>query len=135
MFNRFKNMNKPAEAVDVNAVSRISEGTSVTGELSSSSDIRIDGTVKGKMFSEGRIVVGENAFIEGEIFCNDLDLWGRVKGEIYVKDILSLKNTASVEGALHVRRIQVEMGASINGTCKMITDEDFSKPSEVEELA
>ena len=130
------------QQLDVNAISRISEGTTIQGEYSSLTDIRVDGTVTGRMFSSGRIVVGEKAVIEGSLFCSDLDLWGSVKGEIYVKNLLSLKNPATVEGNLHVRRLQVEVGASLNGTCKMITEEEFdetveklvSEPVKVENL-
>ena len=130
------------QQLDVNAISRISEGTTIQGEYSSLTDIRVDGTVTGRMFSSGRIVVGEKAVIEGSLFCSDLDLWGSVKGEIYVKNLLSLKNPAAVEGNLHVRRLQVEVGASLNGTCKMITEEEFdetveklvSEPVKVENL-
>ena len=133
-------MSKIAEIIDVNSVSRISEGTSVTGEIKSFNDIRVDGQVKGKMYSEGRIVVGEHASIEGTLLCSNLDLWGKINGDIYVKELLSLKGTSSVTGNLHVRKLQVEMGAELNGTCKMISEEDFdaclgnlvSKPAQVE---
>ncbi|MBR5906370.1 MAG: polymer-forming cytoskeletal protein [Bacteroidales bacterium] len=133
-------MGKLAEIVDVNSVSRISEGTSVTGEIKSSNDIRIDGKVDGKLYSEGRIVVGEHAVIVGTLLCGNLDLWGKIEGDVYVKDVLSLKGTSSITGNLHVRRLQVEMGAELNGTCKMISEEDFdaclgnlvSKPAQVE---
>ena len=130
------------QQLDVNAISRISEGTNVQGDFSSMTDIRVDGTVNGKMFSSGRIVVGEKAQIEGSLFCSDLDLWGVVKGDIYVKSLLSLKSSATVEGNLHVRRLQVEVGAALNGTCNMITEEQFdetvtkliSEPVKVEDL-
>ena len=130
------------QQLDVNSISRISEGTNVQGDFSSMTDIRVDGTVNGKMFSSGRIVVGEKAKIEGSLFCSDLDLWGVVKGDIYVKSLLSLKSSAAVEGNLHVRRLQVEVGAALNGTCNMITEEQFdetvskliSEPVKVEDL-
>ena len=133
-------MTKIAEIVEVNSVSRISEGTSVTGEIKSSNDIRIDGRVNGEIFSEGRIVVGEHACIEGRMLCTNLDLWGKMEGDVFVKELLSLKSTSSVTGNLHVRKLQVEMGASLNGSCKMISEEDFeaslgklaSKPAQVE---
>lgn len=134
------NMSKVSEIVDVNAVSRLSEGTSVVGEVNSSGDIRVDGHVKGKMYSEGRIVVGEHASIEGTLLCSNLDLWGKIEGDIYVKELLSLKGTSVVTGNLHVRKLQVEIGAELNGTCKMISEEDFdaslgklvSQPAKVE---
>ena len=140
LFNRFKNTSRSPEPADVNAVCRISEGTSVKGEINSRNDLRIDGEVDGKIISEGRVVVGEKAFIKGAILCNDLDLWGAVDGDIFVKQLLSVKSTASVSGNIHVRKLQVEIGAAINGTCKMISDSDFeesagtapSQPAEVE---
>lgn len=115
------------QQLDVNSISRISEGTAVKGELSSLTDIRIDGSLEGKIYSSGRIVVGEKASIDGSIFCSDLDLWGKVTGDIYVQNLLSLKSSASVEGNLHVRKLQVEMGAELNGTCKMITEAEFDQ--------
>ena len=30
-----------------------------------------------------------------------------------------------MNGNIHVRRIQVEMGAQINGTCNMISEDDY----------
>ena len=125
MFNKIKSMTKIAESVDVNSVSRISDGTTVKGEISSLSDIRVDGSVEGRLYSEGRIVVGENAVIKGTVLCGDLDLWGAVEGEIYVRNLLSLKGTSSVLGDIHVKKLQVEIGASVNGSCKMITEADF----------
>ena len=133
-------MSKLAEIVDVNSVSRISEGTSITGEIKSSHDIRVDGNIKGKLYSEGRIVVGEHAVINGTLLCGNLDLWGKIEGDVYVKELLSLKGTSSITGNLHIRKLQVEMGAELNGSCKMISEEDFdaclgdlvSKPAQVE---
>ena len=115
------------QQVDVNAVSRISEGTTVKGEFTSLTDVRVDGNVNGKIYSAGRIVVGEGAVIEGVILCSDLDLWGKVKGDVFVKNLLSVKNGAAVDGNLSIRRLEVEIGAAINGTCKMISEEDFDK--------
>ena len=118
--------NKPAnQVVDANNVSHISSGTVIKGEVSSLSDIRIDGTVQGKIYSQGRVVVGEEASIAGTLACSNVDFWGKIEGDIYVKDTFSLKGTAAVNGNIHVRRLQVEMGARINGTCSMISEEDY----------
>lgn len=124
-----KDMARPAAepAVSPGDISRISEGTVVRGDMSSTGDIRVDGRVEGKLMSEGRVVVGETATIEGSILCNDLDFWGKIEGDLYVKNLLTLKNTSIVNGNIHVRKIQVEMGSQINGTCRMISEEDFTE--------
>lgn len=121
-------MQKTTEpVVNVNDITRIANGASIKGDLSSSSDIRIDGNIDGKVYSGGRIVVGETANISGALMCANLDLWGKVKGEIYVKDTVSIKNTSVVNGNLHVRKLQVEIGAQINGSCQMITEQEYDR--------
>lgn len=111
----------------VNSVSRISSGTKISGELFSTNDLRIDGCFSGKIFSRGRIVVGESAEVSGELLCSNADIWGKMKGDIYVKDTLSMKNGAKVDGNLNINKIVVELGVAFNGTCRMITTEEFDK--------
>ena len=79
-------MAKIEQTVNVNSVSRISAGTYFKGEVSSPYDMRIDGEFDGKLYSKGRVVVGETAKVGGEILCDNVDLWGSVKGELHVKD-------------------------------------------------
>ena len=82
----------------------------------SSTDIRVDGAINGKVHSEGKVVVGETAKLSGSLMCKNLDFWGKMEGDIYVKDTLSLKSLAVINGNLHVRKLQVELGAQINRT-------------------
>ncbi len=125
-------MAKTETMLNVNTVSRISPGTIIKGEIISPSDIRIDGTFEGKLQSKGRIVIGESAVIKGDIICSDIDLWGKVEGNLFVKDTLALKEGCSVDGNLHVRRLSVELGATFNGNCRTITEADFDKFSGVQ---
>ena len=113
--------------VNVNEVSRISTGTKVKGEISSSNDIRIDGTFEGKIQSKGRVVVGEKALIKGDIICSNVDFWGTMEGNFFVKDTLSLKSSSKVKGDLHIKRLQVELDAKFDGTCQMITESEFDR--------
>lgn len=122
-------------AVNVNSVSRISAGTVIKGEIVSPYDIRIDGTFEGKVQSNGRVVAGENAVIKGDIICENVDLWGKVEGNIFVKDTLSLKEGCSVTGGLNVRRLSVELGATLNGNCRMISESEFNKVAGIETKA
>lgn len=120
-------MAKVDPVVNVNSISRISAGTVIKGEISSPYDIRIDGTFEGKVQSKGRVVIGESALIKGDIVCENIDLWGRVEGNVFVKDTLALKEGCHVNGNLHIRKLSVELGATFNGGCKMITEADFDK--------
>ena len=111
-----------------NAVSRIAEGMSITkGEIVSTHDIRFDGNFDGKITSKGRIVIGESATLKGEIICANLDVWGVYEGVSYVQDTLSLKKGGSYSGEINTGKFVVEIGSKLDGTTKMISDEDFQK--------
>lgn len=125
-------MAKTEPVVNVNSISRISAGTVIKGEILSPTDIRIDGTFEGRVQSKGRVVVGESAIIKGDLVCENVDLWGKVEGNLFVKDTLSLKEGCVVDGNLHIRRLAVELGATFNGNCKTITEAEFNKLAGVE---
>ena len=124
-------MAKSEPTVNVNSISRISAGTVIKGEIVSPYDIRIDGTFEGKVQTKGRVVIGETALIKGDVICENIDLWGKMQGNLYVKDTLSLMEGCSMDGNLHVRRLAVELGSTFNGNCRMITEAEFNKLSGV----
>ena len=120
-------MAKIEQAANVNLVSRISSGTYFKGEIISPNDFRIDGKFDGSIISEGKVVVGEGAEVNAKIVCVNADVWGKTKGSFTVKDIMAIKSDCSVEGELKVRKLIVELGAAFNGTCKMITEQEYDK--------
>ena len=125
-------MAKSEPNLNVNSISRISAGTVIKGEVISPSDIRIDGTFEGKVQTKGRVVVGETAVVKGDIICENIDLWGKVNGNVFVKDTLALMDGCHVDGNLNVKRLSVELGATFNGNCRMITDGEFNKVAGIE---
>ena len=44
-----------------NAVNLLCEGTVIVGDIKTKNDIRIDGIIKGKIITSGRLVVGNTA--------------------------------------------------------------------------
>ncbi len=115
------------ETVNVNNISRISVGTDCSGTVHSKYDLRIDGSFEGELHSKGRIVVGETAVIKGDIVCENIDLWGKIEGRVYVKDTLGMKAGCSLTGSIFTRRFMVELGSEFNGTCKMIAEDEYDK--------
>ena len=120
-------MAKSEPTVNVNSISRISAGTVIKGEIQSPYDIRIDGTFEGKVQTKGRVVIGETASIKGDVICENIDLGGKMEGNLYAKNTLSLMEGCSMDGNLHVRRLSVELGSTFNGNCRMITEAEFNK--------
>jgi cytoskeletal protein CcmA (bactofilin family) len=98
------------------APSIISADLIVTGTLTSTGDIQIDGRVEGDVHSAG-LVIGDKAFINGEILAEEVTIRGRVTGSIRARKVL-LCSTSHVEGNILHEAFAVETGAFFEGNCR-----------------
>jgi len=98
------------------APSIISADLIVNGTLTSTGDIQIDGRVEGDVNSAG-LVIGEKAFIHGEVLAEDVTVRGRVQGGIRARKVL-LAATCHVEGNILHEAFAVETGAFFEGNCR-----------------
>ncbi|MCX6316767.1 MAG: polymer-forming cytoskeletal protein [Bacteroidetes bacterium] len=97
----------------------ISAGTTLKGDISSNSDLRIDGTVIGNIKSSSKIIIGSTGVVEGDISVNQADIAGTVTGSIRSKELLQLRGQCVVKGNLYAGKLQVEPSATFNGQVHM----------------
>lgn len=114
-------MAKIIEQEELGGINIIAPGTTMNGDIITSGDCRVDGTVKGNISSNAKIIVGKNGSVEGEVKCKSIDIEGFVKANINATDLLSLKSTANLSGNIHVGKISIEPGANFVGSCTMQT--------------
>ena len=112
-------MAKGPETTNTATINLIGVGTSITGDILSDGDIRIDGVLKGNIKIKGKVVIGETGSIHGEIDCKNSDVSGSIKGKIIVAELLSLKSTSSMEGDITANKLAIEPGAKFSGNCNM----------------
>jgi cytoskeletal protein CcmA (bactofilin family) len=112
-----KNMAGPTNSPD--QLNRIVEGTSITGDIKTESNFRLDGYLKGTLDSTGKVVIGQSGKIEGEVTCSNADIEGEIVGNIKVDGVLILKSTAKITGNITAGKIGIENGAEFNGNCNM----------------
>jgi cytoskeletal protein CcmA (bactofilin family) len=108
-----------AEETAAAANSILGAGTTITGNIETSGDLRIDGTLKGDIISSAKLLIGPNGVVEGNINCRLADIMGQIIGNIHVKDLLQLKGKGLVTGDIHTTKLFIEETASFNGQCKM----------------
>ncbi len=106
-----------------NSVNLLCEGTIIIGDIKTKSDIRIDGIVKGKMITSGRLIIGNTAKVEGNIDCANIDIHGVVLGDILASGTVSLKKLSKVIGNISAAVLSIEPGSVFNGNCKMLKQE------------
>lgn len=105
--------------INTPSINLIGAGTVINGEVKSSGDIRVDGTVIGTVNSKGKVVIGSTGNIEGEVFCQNADVSGTIKGNITVSEILSLKASSNLIGDIVTNKLSIEPGANFSGSCSM----------------
>ena len=109
---------------NIGAVNLVASSTKIVGDIQTESDIRIDGSHKGNLTTSGRLIIGPNGNLNGEIICKTAEIEGVLEGKIQVKELLSLKSTSNLKGEVITGQLMIEPGAIFSGNCKM------SKPAE-----
>ena len=105
-----------------NTINLIGAGTKIKGDVESSGDIRIDGTLTGNLSTKGKVVIGTTGLIKGEVYCKNSDVEGKIDGKINVNELLSLKATSTILGDIAAKRLAIEPGAKFTGTCNMTSE-------------
>lgn len=98
------------------APSIISTDLTINGTLTSTGDVQIDGRVEGDVNSAG-LVIGDKAFIHGDVTAEEVTVRGRVQGAIRARKVL-LAATCHVEGNILHEAFAVETGAYFEGNCR-----------------
>lgn len=97
----------------------IAKGTDSEGTLRCDNDLRIDGTLKGKLICKAKLIVGPTGSIEGEVQCQNAVIEGKFKGNLKVTELLNVRETADVEGEITTNKLLVQSGARFSVSCKM----------------
>ena len=118
MFNK-NSKTENETAMPSGGASLIGTGTTITGDIASNGDVRIDGVLKGNIRGSARILIGENGIVEGDIEGQQADIMGRVEGKIVVKELLNLRSKAMIKGDIRAGKLQIEPTVVFNGQCQM----------------
>lgn len=94
------------------------KGTNVKGDIKAESDIRIDGRIEGTLNCSAKVIIGPTGSVEGEIRCVNAVIEGKFDGNLMVKETLSLKETAVINGDAAYDKLIVQQGAVINASIK-----------------
>ncbi len=102
--------------------SLVAPGVEITGDLTFSSGIRIDGQVRGHLVgraADGKpaalLVLSDTGRIEGSVRCGDAVINGTVEGDLDIENFLELQSSAVVSGTIRYRQLKMDVGASVQG--------------------
>ena len=110
---------KILEKNNSDSVNSIGKGSLLEGSINAPGDIRIDGVLKGKLIAKGRLVLGPQGSIEGEVECGSAVISGELKANIQSSELLVLKEQAKLYGDIKTEKLSIEPGAMFSGKCIM----------------
>lgn len=88
----------------------------VKGEVTTNSELHLDGRVDGPIWGEGHtITVSETAVVIGDVVGHDITVAGVVDGTLLAADVVDIRSTGQVSGRVVAARIILADGGLFNG--------------------
>ena len=100
-------------------INRIIAGTEINGDLTSDSNILLEGQVNGNVSCAGRVSIGTSGKINGNLVCVNAEIDGAMDGQLMVENLLVLRATARIKGDIQTMKLHIEEGAFFEGACVM----------------
>jgi cytoskeletal protein CcmA (bactofilin family) len=98
-----------------NATNVLSTGIEIIGSIRFSNDMIIDGKIEGEITSDkGKITIGENALVKGDVSAGEVKVYGNVEGMI-TSQRCELKDKSKINGDIKSKVFSMEEGAQLTG--------------------
>ena len=87
----------------------------VKGDLTLSGDAIITSTIEGsiEVLDQGKLVLERGSFVKGKIKAIDLEIFGKVEGDIECSGLVSIRSSAEVTGSIKSSRLVIYPGAIV----------------------
>ena len=92
----------------------------VKGDIISKATIRIDGKIKGNIYSDSDVVIGKEASIEGDIKAKNIILGGKITGNIFAEEKVEVIDGGQAMGSIKSPAVVIAEGGILEGHCEMI---------------
>lgn len=111
----FGSKNKPPSNIEC----LIGAGTIIEGNITFAGGLHVDGRVRGDVIAAegkpGRLVLSEQAQIEGEIRVSHVVINGTVVGPVHAAEYVELQAKANVTGDVYYKTLEIQLGAVVQG--------------------
>ena len=96
----------------------LARGFEFKGTLTFDGTVRIDGSVAGEIRSNGTIILGEHAVVEGDVSAGTIVSGGKITGNVVATEKVHFLPTAVLRGDVMAPLVQMDEGVSFHGTCE-----------------
>jgi cytoskeletal protein CcmA (bactofilin family) len=89
------------------------------GELKAQEDIRIEGRIEGAIHHQQKVVVGQKGEVVATVNAAQIDVDGKVQGDMSAKKSIKVSQSAVVRGNIRAPSVSITEGANFNGGVTM----------------
>lgn len=97
----------------------LDKGCTFEGKLTFDGTVQINGDFDGEIYSDGTLVVGNDAKVKAKIFVDTLVTYGRVEGDVEAKTKMEMHVPAVVIANVNTKSLSIEDGVIFEGRCHM----------------
>ena len=110
----------------------LGQGACFEGKLSFEGRIRIDGTFKGEIFSDGVLILGQSANVTADVEVGTLIVrGGTLSGNVRASRLVEIYSPSSVHGDIEAPQLFLDKGVKFEGNCSMPSEQEDSADSTV----
>lgn len=124
LFHREPQASHPAPAPAPSSSPRhrqtlVAAGSKVSGEISGTSELLVEGTVEGDVRIEAAVTVGAAGTVTGSIVARSVSIRGKVVGDVQGSERVEVGAAGSLEGNVSAPRVVIAEGAFFRGKVQM----------------
>ncbi|HET9129429.1 MAG TPA: polymer-forming cytoskeletal protein [Terriglobia bacterium] len=102
----------------------LGQGTSLTGDLRFSGKLHLDGEFHGTIFTDDVLVVGDKATVEADIKAGEIQISGKVFGNIECARRIEILESGHVRGDVRTPKLIINEGGVFEGKSLAATAQD-----------
>jgi cytoskeletal protein CcmA (bactofilin family) len=103
-------MNTPGSAKNI-----LSSDVEIKGNLKFAGELTFEGKLEGEIVSDGTLLVGDSAIINGNINVNAVVLRGKINGNVVAKEKIEIKTKTELFGDIRASKLSIEEGVTFVG--------------------
>jgi len=97
----------------------LERGVRLQGDLATTGTFRINSAVSGRISSDGTLILGEQAEVEGELEGRIVLIGGKFTGTVRSAERVEIQSSAVVQGDIYCPCVSIGVGAIFHGRCHM----------------
>lgn len=114
-----KDKNESGSSGSEFSINSIAVGSVIKGDMSATTDMRIDGRLEGNITCEERFILGQKGSVIGDIKCKSAIVHGSISGTLTVSESLEIGALANLQGNVKTSKLIIADGAIFNVKCEM----------------